>query len=75
VFAFSIPTPAEVTDLAAVLAAERCVYFADLIFREYRRHGSQAIHYVGRQYFENKDRSLISTHGARDRHYLARLAR
>lgn len=40
---FQSPPRPETSGLAAVLAGERCVYFADPIFREYRRHGSQAI--------------------------------
>ncbi len=46
---FQSPPRPEVSGLAAVLAGERCVYFADPIFREYRRHGSQAIRDIWRR--------------------------
>lgn len=49
---FQSPPRAETSGLAAVLAGKRCVYFADPIFREYRRHGSQAIRDLWRRAVE-----------------------
>jgi len=46
---FQAPPRPESSDHAAVIAGERCVYFADPIFRESRRSASQAVRNTWRE--------------------------